>query len=123
MAVEQRGFGATLVRVGLVQAFVLLVVAIALIIGLGHRETASDTRASAALAAADQSWHGDYSDRFPGCVAEVLWPTDEMPAALVVEFRNGSVRRLSLAEFRSRATGGASSEGQQVIGACRVTQH
>ena len=62
-------------------------------------------------------WQADYSERFPGCVASVLWPAAETPIAVVVISTDGTAFRVSREEARHQAALGA-----RAIGACRTPE-
>lgn len=59
-------------------------------------------------------WKASWSERYPGCVAAVLWPADERPVAAVVRTSGGSVVRVSLGESRPTVPGTAAP-----VGLCR----
>jgi hypothetical protein len=56
-------------------------------------------------------WRESWSERFPGCVATVLWPPAERPVAVVTRDPAGRVARVDVA----RATVGDA----RTVGACR----
>ncbi len=62
-------------------------------------------------------WKGSYSHRFPGCVAVVLWPPDEVPRALVVRDRHRGLVEISAREAAVRVRD--ATERLDTVGACR----
>ena len=58
-------------------------------------------------------WRASWSERFPGCVAMVLWPPGERPAAFVTRSPDGAVQRLAVGTARRVPL------GDRVVGACR----
>ena len=56
-------------------------------------------------------WRESWSERFPGCVATVLWPPGERPVALVTRDPAGQLSRVSVAE--------AAAGAARTVGACR----
>lgn len=58
------------------------------------------------------AWRADWSRRFPGCVAMMLWPRGETPRALVVRDARGRLVRVA----GPHAVPGA---GSSAVGACR----
>jgi hypothetical protein len=58
-------------------------------------------------------WSASWSERFPGCVAVVLWPEGERPVALVARSPDGAVNRLEVGSARRVPL------GDRVVGACR----
>jgi len=62
-------------------------------------------------------WKASYSEKYPGCVSTVLWPSSEMPVALVVVKADGHTAMLSREEARTSA---AQGQVARTIGACRV---
>ena len=61
----------------------------------------------------DRLWSASWSQRFPGCVAMVLWPQGERPVALVTRSPDGTVHRLAV------GSAGRVPSGDRVVGACR----
>jgi hypothetical protein len=66
---------------------------------------------------APEVWKAAYSERYPGCVADVLWPAGETPVAVVVLNVDGSTSMLSREEATQRA---ALGQVAHTIGACRT---
>ena len=58
-------------------------------------------------------WSDGWSERFPGCVAVVLWPEGERPVALVTRSPDGAMNRLEVGSARRVPL------GDRVVGACR----
>ena len=58
-------------------------------------------------------WNASWSERFPGCVAVVLWPAGERPVALVTRSSDGTMNRLEVGSARRVPL------GDRVVGACR----
>ena len=58
-------------------------------------------------------WEAGWSERFPGCVAMVLWPRGERPAAFVIRSPDGAVHRLTVGTERRVPL------DDRVVGACR----
>jgi hypothetical protein len=58
-------------------------------------------------------WSASWSERFPGCVAVVLWPEGERPVALVTRSPDGAMTRLEVGSARRVPL------GDRVVGACR----
>ena len=56
-------------------------------------------------------WRESWSERFPGCVATVLWPPAERPVAVVTRDPSGRVARVESAR--------AAVDGARTVGACR----
>ncbi len=78
---------------------------------LDHPGAHADRAAGAASGFASESvWDESWSERYPGCVALALWPTDEKPVALVVRAVGGGVARVSPAAVQAPG---------RVVGACR----
>jgi hypothetical protein len=63
---------------------------------------------------ATSPWRGSWSERYPGCVAAVLWPSDEQPVAAVVRTSGGSIVRVSLDQLRPLVP-----DGTEPLGLCR----
>jgi hypothetical protein len=55
-------------------------------------------------------WRESWSERFPGCVATVLWPPAERPVALVTRDPAGRVARVPAR---------AAVDDEHTVGACR----
>ena len=66
-----------------------------------------------------QPWKARYSERFPGCVAAVLWPGRETPVAVVVQWRSGEVERVARGVALRRALSESRADDGRIIGACR----
>jgi hypothetical protein len=113
--VGPRGFLDILVRVVVVQIAVAVLAVGGFVVALGSQET-SGTQVTSADA---PIWKPEYSRVFPGCVATVLWPVDETPAALVVQNEKGSLSRVTVADFRDRSAAGLWTRGTEVVGVCR----
>ena len=62
-------------------------------------------------------WKAAYSERYPGCVANALWPVGERPVAVVTRTPDGRVERVAVDERRRPL--GALPAGGRPIGACR----
>ena len=62
-------------------------------------------------------WDASYSERYPGCVASVLWPSNEEPVAVVVQAPDGTVERVMLDPRRQALQ--QLPAGTTTIGACR----
>jgi hypothetical protein len=58
-------------------------------------------------------WSASWSERFPGCVAVVLWPEGERPVALVTRSPDGAMNRLEVGAAQRVPL------GDRVVGACR----
>jgi hypothetical protein len=58
-------------------------------------------------------WREGWSERFPGCVAMVLWPQGERPVALVTRSPDGGVHRVPVGSDRRVPL------GDRAVGACR----
>ena len=114
MSTIQAGFGQTLTRASLLP----LAIFTAAVAYLVPTQLFTD-HAARATAPQESSvvWKQDYSERFPGCVASVLWPATETPIAVVVLSADGSASRVSQAEARQQAARGA-----RTIGACRLPE-
>lgn len=115
MKVGPRAFLDTLVRVVAVQIAVVVLAIGGLVVALGSQETSATWVTSADVPV----WKPEYSRVFPGCVATVLWPADEAPAAFVVQNGKGSLRRVTVTDFRDRSAAGLWSTGTEVVGVCR----
>ena len=70
--------------------------------------------------AADQAttWRASYSRRFPGCVALVLWPRYERPAAVLVR-EPGRVSMMTMREAVVRLRLADTPHEVELVGACR----
>jgi hypothetical protein len=64
------------------------------------------------------SWKAGYSRQFPGCVASVLWPERETPAAIVVRARSGEVHRIVMRHATPSLFTRVRTGGVEIIGAC-----
>ena len=62
-------------------------------------------------------WDASYSERYPGCVASVLWPSTEEPVAVLVQAPDGTVERVTLDARRQSLQ--QLAPGTTTIGACR----
>jgi hypothetical protein len=62
-------------------------------------------------------WQASYSERYPGCVASVLWPAAEQPVAVVVRAPDGAVEKVALDPRRQSLQ--ELAPGTTAIGACR----
>lgn len=58
-------------------------------------------------------WQESWSERYPGCVALVLWPDGERPVALVTRSPDGGLHRVPV------GTGRRVPSGDLAVGACR----
>jgi hypothetical protein len=58
-------------------------------------------------------WRESWSERFPGCVAMVLWPGTERPVALVTRSPGGELRRLDVGSDQRVPV------SDRAVGACR----
>lgn len=63
-------------------------------------------------------WRSGYSRQFPGCVASVLWPERETPAAIVVRGRSGEVDRIVMRHATQRVFTRVRTGDAAIIGAC-----
>lgn len=79
--------------------------------------TASEA-ASPAMPTVANPWKPGYSRRFPGCVASVLWPSHEMPAALVVRWRSGDLARIDVRQASQQVFNRMRTGDAEVLGAC-----
>ncbi|HSV38687.1 MAG TPA: hypothetical protein VLI04_07995 [Nocardioidaceae bacterium] len=114
MSTIQAGFGPTLTRASVLPLSIFAAVAAYLVptqLFADHTIQVPQQQESAVI------WKADYSERFPGCVASVLWPADETPIAVVVLSTDGTAFRVSREEARQRAV-----LGVRTIGACRTPE-
>ena len=113
--IQPTNFGQTFSRASALPLFLFLLVASYLV------PTQLFAHPSPSLPTPDHAvvWKASYSERYPGCVASVLWPAAETPVALVIVGPDGSTARVTSEEARQRA-----AQGQVVrtIGACRIPQ-
>jgi hypothetical protein len=114
--IQPANFGQTFSRASVVPLFLFLLVAAYLVPTqlFAHPSPSSPTPDHSSVV-----WKASYSERYPGCVATVLWPATETPVALVIVAPDGSTARLTNEEARQRA-----AQGQVVrtIGACRIPE-
>lgn len=103
---------ATLVQAGFTSAATALVLAAVTVLGPAA-PTAAPSTEQGVEGAAESLWSQAWSERFPGCVAMVLWPVDERPVALVTRSASGAVSRVSADSPRRLAP------DERAIGACR----
>ena len=96
-------------------AVVLALLAVPL--GAGVGPVAGNPSAGESAADAATTWKASYSERFPGCVPSVLWPTDEQPVAVITKTSDGQVERVALDPQRRALLSVA--QGARTIGACR----
>ncbi len=64
-------------------------------------------------------WKESYSRRFPGCVAVLLWPPQEVPRALVVRNRDGALVQMPVGEATVRVRSAAVGDDVRTVGVCR----
>jgi hypothetical protein len=112
MTTMQVGFGQTLSRASTLPLFLFLAVVAYLV-----PTTLFASHPVVRHAPSGQVvWKAAYSEKYPGCVASVLWPADEKPIAVVVVRADGRLARVSRDEaVRIAAAGDVAS----TIGACR----
>jgi hypothetical protein len=63
-------------------------------------------------------WKSGYSRHYPGCVASVLWPERETPAAVVVRWSSGRVERVATRRASQRLFAEVRTGEARIIGAC-----
>lgn len=75
--------------------------------------TGPDSGAASALADvdADTLWQSSWSERFPGCVALALWPSDARPVAVLTRGSDGEVAKVDPSSVPQA--------DHRVVGACR----
>jgi len=112
---QQTGFGQTFSRASVLPLFLFTLLAAYLIPTqvLSHPMTVLPTPDQAVV------WKASYSEKYPGCVASVLWPAAETPVALVVMGPDGAIARVTSEEARQRAARG---QVARTIGACRLPE-
>ena len=110
-----RGLPSTVVAMLFRSAGVLAVLAVPVLSSLGS----VDAGAPGDRRDRDQSavWKQAYSERYPGCVPNVLWPAGEDPVAVVTRSPDGTVVKVDLDADRRPV--GAVPDGARTIGACR----
>jgi len=103
------------VRALVVPSLLLVLTAVFLLLSVG-----TATSGASLGPAADQStsWRTSYSQRFPACVALVLWPRAALPKALLVQDAHG-VRTLPLREGMARLRDARPADRTEIVGACR----
>ena len=90
---------------------------LALPLGTGIGPVAGSPSTAGSAADSGTTWKASYSERFPGCVPSVLWPSDEQPVAVVTRTPDGRVDRVALDPQRVALRSVA--QDARTIGACR----
>ncbi len=110
-------FTGALARAGALLAL-LAVVSVAYLTTLGAREVHRyDGPPGPTADSGHAVWKEAWSRRFPGCVALLLWPSHEVPRALVVRDGKGDLRQLSVRQAVVEVRSGAPRP--DTVGACR----
>ena len=106
----------------LVRALVVPVLVLLAVTGYLVTSAALAANTTTSLSDADRptvtTWKAGYSRQFPGCVASVLWPERETPAAIVLRSRSGEVRRVSTRHATPRLFTRVRHGEAEIIGAC-----
>ncbi len=109
---QAAGFGQTLTRVSLLPLCLFLAAAAYLVPSAFFSPAVPQMRAPQSSAL----WEATYSEKFPGCVATVLWPAAEKPIALLIIDAAGRMEMVSREEARTLAAAGNLA---RTVGACR----
>ena len=118
MPVRTTGFAPTLAR-ALVLPAVLFVLAAGHLVTVTVQAAGENRTVSTTHVDRDPVWRASYSRRFPGCVALVLWPQREIPRALLVRDRAGTVAAMTVREAAVRLRTADRSDDVRAVGACR----
>jgi hypothetical protein len=94
---------------------VLAVLAVPVVSGLGSVD--GGTPVERPDAQQESTWKATWSERYPGCVPGVLWPSDEHPNALLTRGPDGRIYRFALAPDDDPVH--SVPAGARTIGACR----
>ena len=105
-------FPAALARAVLTSAGVLGVLVASELAGIPHPPDPRLPDAPGQVEHIFSVWEESYSERYPGCVAAVLWPRDEQPVAIVTRTPGGHVDRVPVGAGPLPSTA-------VTIGACR----
>lgn len=112
------GLTRVLVRALVVPVLVLLGATGYLVTSAALAANTSSHRLEADRPGVTTSWKDGYSRQFPGCVASVLWPERETPAAIVVRWRSGDVDRVAMRHATQRVFTRVRGGHAEIIGAC-----
>ena len=107
-----------LLRAFLVPALVLLGVTGYLVTSAALAASSTVHHLDSARPPASSAWKADYSRRFPGCVASVLWPERETPVAVVVRWPSGEVDRIAGTKATPQEFVPVRQGHAEIIGAC-----
>ena len=116
MPSARTGLRRVLLRALFVPVLVLLAVA-------GYVLTAGALAVSTATDGISQDrpqvpWKASYSERYPGCVAAVLWPERRTPVAVVVRWIGDEVERIRIDHTSRRGLTPDALAQADIIGAC-----
>jgi len=115
MPTQTPAFRTLWVRALVVPSLLFLLTVGSLLLTVG---TASRGASLGPTAEQSTAWRSSYSQRFPSCVALVLWPRTALPKALLVQDAQG-VRTLPLREGMALLRDARPADRTEIVGACR----
>lgn len=114
------GFRATLLRAVRVPAVVLAAAVVSLAtVSLTPGDRSLALTPSPSVEVGTTSWPTSYSQRFPGCVAPLLWPHDEVPKAVMLRDPDGTVDAMPVRQAAERFAVSPQGDRPRLVGVCR----